>query len=309
MQTPPSSIKRSKTKRGLTSDFLDQENSPFKKELLDHNQLASTAQNASLYNTEYLVQSQPISFALSAAPKSPLRLSSAPKSPMRIPGSPLALISNNNKRSLLEERLNLRKTLGDITPANNGQTIAPSSSNKGSIGVLLAAAAKESTSLSNNVSNSIINNNEEERLRADSFDSCGSTTRSGTIHCLAAAPPRSPLKTLKPKKRWLKTVFQENVANQTPEETDENLAMPIKWNDAELDTPSSPHSPHRTPQQYSLFRNPGSNVLRRSPLSLSIASTLVALHSSSSPDKEDRSDDDQEDNPNINQPLNLSKKC
>ena len=119
LQTPPSSIKRSKTKRGLTSDFLEQENSPIKKQLYEQQeQLPSAVTTSSAYNSNFFVQSQPISFALSSAPKSPLRLSSAPKSPLRVPGSPLALISNNNKRSLLEERLNLRKTLGDITSTN-----------------------------------------------------------------------------------------------------------------------------------------------------------------------------------------------
>ena len=314
MHTPPSSIKRSKTKRGLASDFIEQENSPLKKEFIDTHQpkILSTIQPSTSNSSSYFVQSHPISFALSSAPKSPLRLSSAPKSPMRVPGSPLALISNNNSRSLLEERLNLRKTLGDITSANNGQTVLGSSStNKGSIGALLAAAAKDSTSPSNNVGNLIIAENEEEQLNENSSDSNGSTGRPGIIQCLTRPAPRSPLKTLKPKKRWLKTVYQENrVVNQTNDEnSDENiLAMPIKWNEAESGSSAStstiPQSPKRA---YSLFRNPGSNVLRRSPLSMSIASTLVALHSSS-PDKEEKEHVDENDGSSNNQPLNLSKR-
>ena len=86
--------------------------------------------------------------------------------------------------------------------------------------------------------------------------------------------------------------------------------MPIKWNEAETDANLSRNNPlpsqKKTNGQYSLFRNPGSNVLRRSPLSLSIASTLVALHSSS-PDKEERHDDENDSSSN-NQPLNLSKR-
>ena len=311
LETSPSSIKRSKTKRGLTSDFLEQENSPLKKQLYEQRQQppSATVTTSSAYNSNFLVQSQPISFALSSAPKSPLRLSSAPRSPLRVPGSPLALISNNNKRSLLEERLNLRKTLGDITSTNNCQILAPSTSTKGSIGVLLAAAAKESTSPSSNANNLIISENEGYERNENSSDSNESLGRSGIIQCLPRSPkPRSPLKTLKPKKRWLKTVFQENVANQPTEEvSDENLAMPIKWNDGEPDANSRSHlpqSPKRNNAQYSLFRNTGPNVLRRSPLSMSIASTLVALHSSS-PDKED-SHNNENDNSGSNQPLNLS---
>ena len=308
LHTPPSSIKRSKTKRGLTSDFLEQENSPLKKPLYEHQQLPTTVTTSSVYNSNFLVQSQPISFALSSAPKSPLRLSSAPKSPLRVPGSPLALISNNNKRSLLEERLNLRKTLGDITSSNNCPIIAPSTSSKGSIGVLLAAAAKESTSPSNNATNLIISENDGFQRNENSSDSNDSVGRAGIIQCLPRSPkPRSPLKTLKPKKRWLKTVFLENPPRE--EVTDENLAMPIKWNEGEPETTSTSHypqSPKRNNAQYSLFRNSGSNVLRRSPLSMSIASTLVALQSSS-PDKDDR-ENNENDNMASNQPLNLSIK-
>ena len=85
--------------------------------------------------------------------------------------------------------------------------------------------------------------------------------------------------------------------------------MPIKWNEGEPETTSTshyPHSPKRNNAQYSLFRNSGSNVLRRSPLSMSIASTLVALQSSS-PDKDDR-ENNENDNMASNQPLNLSIK-
>ena len=308
LQTPPSSIKRSKTKRGLTSDFLEQENSPLKRQLYDQ-QLPSTVTNSSIYNTNFSVQSQPISFALSSAPKSPLRLSSAPKSPLRVPGSPLALISNNNKRSLLEERLNFRKTLGDITSTNNCQVMA--SSTKGSIGVLLAAAAKESTSSPNNANNLIISENDGYQRNENSSDSNDSVGRPGIIQCLPRSPkPRSPLKSLKPKKRWLKTVFQENVENPPREEaSDENLAMPIKWNENTSENNASSHyhqSPKRNNAQYSLFRNTGSTALRRSPLSMSIASTLVALHSSS-PDKEEH-ENNENDNLSNNQPLNLSIK-
>ena len=296
MHTPPSSLKRSKTKRGLASDFLEQENSPLKKELFEHHQLAPTTVQSSAKNntTNFFMQSQPISFALSSAPKSPIRLSSAPRSPMRIPGSPLALLSNNHTRSLLEERLNQRRTLSDITPPN-GQTLAPSSANTGSIGVLLAAAAKESTSFSHDGNTLVIAENGDETSRA--------ATKSSAI--IFNTPPSSPMKTLKPKKRWLKTAFQEGV-RQTPNETDENLAMPIRWNDNESEIHASNNiaSPYKSNHQYSLFKNPGSNVLRRSPLSLSIASTLVALHSSS-PDKENNDD---VDNCSNNQPLNLSKK-
>ena len=320
MQTPPSSMKRSKTKRGLTSDFLEQENSPMKKEYTAHHPSSSTTQQtSSLYNPSFFVQSHPISFALSSAPKSPLRLSSAPKSPlrlslapkspMRIPGSPLALISNNNKRSLLEERLNSRKTLGDITPTNNGQTLSPSKCSKGSIGVLLAAASKELASSSKHACNLMVAENDQVHSRSNSSDSNESIGRPGIIQCLTSPAPRSPIKN--PKKRWLKTVYQENVVNQTTDEnSDENLAMPIRWNEAESNETSGssiPQSPKRNNAQYSLFRNPGANVLRRSPLSMSIASTLVALHSSS-PDKDEKHDDGN-DNSSNNQPLNLSKRC
>ena len=191
---------------------------------------------------------------------------------------------------------------------NNCQIVAPSTSSKGSIGVLLAAAAKESTSPSNNASNLIISENDAYQRNENSSDSNDSVGRPGIIQCLPRSPkPRSPLKTLKPKKRWLKTVFQENPSRE--EVSDENLAMPIKWNEGEPENISSsqhPQSPKRNSAQYSLFRNTGSNVLRRSPLSMSIASTLVALQSSS-PDKDDR-ENNENDNMASNQPLNLSIK-
>lgn len=51
--------------------------------------------------------------------------------------------------------------------------------------------------------------------------------------------PSSPVRSLKPKKRWMKTVVQEQKRQEisplknTGNQDDENLAMPIRWNDNE----------------------------------------------------------------------------
>lgn len=68
-----------------------------------------------------------------------------------------------------------------------------------------------------------------------------------------STPPGSPVKTLKPKKRWLKTVFQEQKKQEKHE--DENLAMPIRWNDNEMPLA----------------------LRRRSPVNWSVVSALVEM--------------------------------
>jgi hypothetical protein len=76
--------------------------------------------------------------------------------------------------------------------------------------------------------------------------------------------PSSPLKSLKPKKRWLKTVVQEQkrqaIVVPAAHHDEENLAMPIRWNENEaLSIP--------------LIRRGGNS----SPVNWSVVSALVDL--------------------------------
>lgn len=105
-------------------------------------------------------------------------------------------------------------------------------------------------------------------------------------------PPASPIKTLNLKKRWLKEVVQEQkrqtedepVSQQPAKEEEpdsENLALPIRWNDADTDATGYATTDATT---YARFR--------RSPLAWSAVSALVEMAEQSNLN---------------NQPLNLSK--
>lgn len=73
--------------------------------------------------------------------------------------------------------------------------------------------------------------------------------------------PQSPIKSLKPKKRWMKTVVQEQKRqDQVALQDDENLAMPIRWNENEIPMP--------------LISNRRINA---SPVNWSVVSALVDL--------------------------------
>ena len=77
--------------------------------------------------------------------------------------------------------------------------------------------------------------------------------------------PSSPIRSLKPKKRWMKTVVQEQKQQRQDQATtcdDENLAMPIRWNENETSLPPVP-----------LIRRGGNS----SPVNWSVVSALVDL--------------------------------
>ena len=64
--------------------------------------------------------------------------------------------------------------------------------------------------------------------------------------------PKSPIKSLKPKKRWMKTVVQEQKEQKRQEIEDENLATPIPWNENESPIPLIRRGPNASPVNWSV---------------------------------------------------------
>lgn len=63
--------------------------------------------------------------------------------------------------------------------------------------------------------------------------------------------PSSPVRSLKPKKRWMKTVVQEQKRQEVGD--DENLAMPIRWNENEsLPIPNIRRGANSSPVNWSV---------------------------------------------------------
>ena len=62
--------------------------------------------------------------------------------------------------------------------------------------------------------------------------------------------PKSPIKSLNPKKRWMKTVVQEQKEQKRQEIEDENLATPIPWNENE--SPLIRRGPNASPVNWSV---------------------------------------------------------
>ena len=278
-------VKRPRTKRGLAEELEQQENSPTKRMKINQNFVAASQQP--LYSP-----------AINLLP------SFVASGPMNSAKFPLALM--NNHCSLLAERLKIsptRKTsaLSDITRSANVQNELQSDAARNALSVLLAAAANRenlpSTSKSKPEKSPEKPPLEEHKPTVEK--------RFG----LERTPPQSPLKSLKPKKRWIKTVFQEEdkkarspiarrITHDDPEDEDaprssspsqaddDSLAMPIRWSEAD----------DVSLQQRPLFKN--STPERRSPLSLQIASTLIAMSS----------DDGNSEPADSEAPLNLSTK-
>ena len=64
--------------------------------------------------------------------------------------------------------------------------------------------------------------------------------------------PKSPIKSLNPKKRWMKTVVQEQ-KRQLRQDEDENLATPIPWNENEISPlPLIRRGPNASPVNWSV---------------------------------------------------------
>lgn len=292
----PNTKKPKNTKRGLTEELEQQENSPMKRRRLENAAAAAAAAQHPQPTPMQLFAHPPLSLLPSFVSSSPLPQQPCPKSPLKnhLPG--LALLSS--QRSLLEERLKTsppRKQLSDITSTNNEQDTQA----RNALSALLAAAAAGNHPV----------------VQPKSPVAGGSKQAPSNSFRLLRTPPRSPMKNLKPKKRWARALLQEEgkkkavrriTETELPDEPqpaeasssssppnsneEDSLAMPIRWTEAD------------NPPQPMVFRN--STGERRSPLSLQIATTLIAMSSESS----DNNPVSSEPDCTPDGPLNLSKK-
>ena len=294
---PTDFIRKPKTKRGLTEELEQQENSPMKRRRLESQ--AASMQHYPQQPQMQLFAHPPLNLLPSLVPQ-PQQQHTAPKSPMK--NFPLALISQTT-RSLLEERLKTsppRKQLSDITSANNEQDVNEVKRNALNV-LLVAAAAGGST---------VVQPKSPPPAAACSKPASGSPVAAAGRFRLMRTPPRSPMKNLKPKKRWARAVFQEEGHKRAVK----------RISDAELpDDPASSSPPSASNEEDSLAQpirwteadsQPAAAVFRRSttertlsPDTTLVATALVEMSSESDANLVSSEPDNHSD-----RPLNLSIK-